>query len=315
MNSTLIPKPSDDPHDVVVVAADAIGVAPSDEELSDLLHQAARHRSSAQTDVTPDVPDRHTGPSVDTTFRPTVVNDHPVGEPFSVVGRVVRALMALLLAVCIGVAAFAWRAYGDTAERKIAKWVTQFVLTASPAEKPAPAAQQGAAAVHEADAANAAPAQPAAPAPNLAAAAAPVAAAPAPGSPQSMQSMSRDLASLGQEVEQLKASVEQLKAGQQQMSREVAKASEAKASEVKASEIKTSEPSPRPRISALPPRPAAMRSHRPIAPPPPPQAAVLPPPAPAPYVPRQIEPPRQPTAATLSDPELSSVPRPPMPVR
>jgi hypothetical protein len=302
MNSKLIPKPSDDPHDVVVVAADAVGVAPSDEELSDLLHQAARHRSPVQSDVTAGVPDRPAGPPVDTTFRPAAVNDNLVGEPFSVVGRIVRAFMALLLAVCIGVAAFAWRAYGDTAERKIAKWVTQFVLTASPpAEKPAPAAQQAATA--EANPANAAPVQPAVPAPSPVQAAA----ASSAGSPQLIQSMSRDLASLGQEVEQLKASVEQLKAGQQQMSREVAKASE----------IKASEQGQRPRISALPPRPAGTRAHRPIAPSPPPQAAVVlpPPPAPAPYVPRQIEPPRQPSAATLSDPELSSVPRPPMPVR
>ena len=66
MNSTSIPKPSDDPHDVVVVAPDAVRVAPSDEELSDLLHQAARHRSSAQSGVTSDAADRQIGPPVDT---------------------------------------------------------------------------------------------------------------------------------------------------------------------------------------------------------------------------------------------------------
>ena len=314
MNSTLIPKPSDDPHDVVVVAPDAIRVAPSDEELSELLQQAARHRSDAQTPVVSDVPAGPTGPPVDTTFRPAVTDTLVQGEPWSLVGRAVRALMALLLAACIGLAALAWRAYGDTAEKKIAKWVTQFVLTASPSpEKPAPVAQQAASSVHQVDAANAAPAQPAAPAP----AAVEAIAAPSAGSPQLLPSISRDLASLAQEVEQLKASVEQLKAGQQQMSREVAKASEGKASEVKASEVKASEQSPRPRISALPPRPAAARTRRPSAPSPLPQAAaVLPlPPAPAPYVPRQIEPQRQPTTETLADPELSSVPRPPMPVR
>ncbi len=305
MNSTSIPKPSDDPHDVVVVAPDAVRVAPSDEELSDLLHQAARHRSSAQSGVTSDAADRQIGPPVDTTFRPAAVNDNLIrGEPFSLVGRAVRAFMALLLAVCIGLAAFAWRAYGDTAEKKIAKWVTQFVLTASPPEKPSAVAQTAAPAVAAADAANATPPQPGASASSPAAAAAPAAAASSAGSPQLLQSMARDIASLGQQVEQLKASVEQLKAGQQQVSREVAKASEVKASEIKPSE------------QIVRPRPAAARAHRPIAPPPPPQAAaVLPPPAPAPYVPRQIEPPRQPTAATLSDPELSSVPRPPMPVR
>src|SRR5665647_719297 len=42
MHSTLTAKANDDPHDVVVVAPDAIRVAPSDDEISDLLHQAAR---------------------------------------------------------------------------------------------------------------------------------------------------------------------------------------------------------------------------------------------------------------------------------
>jgi hypothetical protein len=309
MNSTLISKPSDDPHDVVVVAPDAIRVAPSDEELSDLLHQAARHRSDIQTHVASDVPATPSGPPVDTTFRPAAVNDALVGgERWSVVGQAMRAFMALLLAACIGLAAFAWRAYGDTAERKIAKWVTQFALTASPPpEKPAPVAQQAAPAVHGVDAANAAPPQPAAPAPSAAENVAPAVAAPSSGSFQLLQTMARDLASLGQEVEQLKASVEQLKAGQQQMSRDVAKASE----------VKAPEQIVRPRISALPPRPATQRVRKPMAPSPPPQAAaVVPlPQAPAPYVPRQIETQRQPTAETLADPELSSVPRPPMPVR
>jgi len=45
MHSTLTAKREDDPHDVVVVAPDAVRVAPSDEEeLSSLLQQAARRR-------------------------------------------------------------------------------------------------------------------------------------------------------------------------------------------------------------------------------------------------------------------------------
>jgi hypothetical protein len=44
MQSTLNRKPSDDPHDVVVVAPDAVRVAPSDDEISNLLQQAARQR-------------------------------------------------------------------------------------------------------------------------------------------------------------------------------------------------------------------------------------------------------------------------------
>ena len=111
----------------------------------------------------------------------------------------------------------------------------------------------------------------------------------------------------------------------------------AKAAEVKASEAKASEPNLRPKISA-PPRRVAARTPRPMAPAysPPPQtmAAPAPPPAAAPYVPQAtyVPPaaapyvPRQPdytprppesqtTGAALTDPELSSVPRPPMPLR
>ncbi len=119
--------------------------------------------------------------------------------------------------------------------------------------------------------------------------------------------MTRDLASLGQEVEQLKASIEQLRASQQQMSRDVAKASE----------VKASEQNLRPRISALPPRPAAVRARKPLPSYPPQQALTAPvlPQATAPYVTRQPEPQPQAPVQSLTDPELSSVPRPPMPVR
>jgi hypothetical protein len=308
MHSTLTSKPGDDPHDVVVVAPDAVRVAPSDEELSNLLQQAARHRSDTQTGAASDVPAGPMVPPVDTTFRPASVNDVPApGDNLSMAGRAVRAFIALLLAACIGLAAVAWKAYGDMAEKKIAKLATQLILTvSSPPEKPALAAQPAAPAV-EADAANAASPQPAPPAQTAAGAVAPAAAAPSADSAQLLQSMARDLASLGQEVEQLKASIEQLKAGQQHMSRDVAKASE----------VKASEQNLRPRISAPPPRPAAARARKPMPPYPPPQAPAAPvlPQAAAPYVPRQPEPPPLTAGEALTDPELSSVPRPPMPVR
>jgi hypothetical protein len=341
MHSTLKLKPTDDPHDMLVVAPDAVRVAPADEELSDLLHQAARFRSDTQTRAASDFPADPKVPPVDTTFRPAAVNDAQVaGKRWSMARRAARAFTALLLAACIGVAAIAWRAYGDTAEKKFAKWATLFVLTASqrpeqpglPAQPAVPAAQ--------ADAANAAPAQPSPPAQDAAEAVAPAAAAPSSDSAQLLQSMARDLASLGQEVGQLKASVEQLRTSQQQMSRDVAKSSEVKPSEVKSSEVRSSEvrssevraseQNARPRISALPPRPAAARARKPM-PPLPAQAATAPPlpqaaapyRAPAPYyaprqtdyVPRQGEPQPQLTGEALTDPELSSVPRPPMPVR
>ena len=41
MHSTPIAKPSDDPHDILVVAPDVARVAPVEDELSSLLHEAA----------------------------------------------------------------------------------------------------------------------------------------------------------------------------------------------------------------------------------------------------------------------------------
>jgi hypothetical protein len=349
MQSTLTPKQSDDPHDIVVVAPDAVRVAPADQELSSLLQQAARYSADTQGRAASEATAGSTIPPVDTRFRASAVNDvQGAGKPSSMARRVLRAFTALLLATCVGAAAFAWRVYGDTAEKKIAKWATQLVLTVSlPPEKPAPAAQPAPPAV-EADAANAASPQPAPSTENAAEAVAPSAAAPSADSAQLLQSMSRDLASLGQQVGELKASIEQLKAGQQQISRDAAKTteaktseaktSEAKVSEIKASENKASEQNLRPRISLAAPRPPAARPRKPVAPyPPPPQAAAapaLPPVAPYPagtpyygprqtgydygprqtdYGPRQVEPP--PATEPPLDPELSSVPRPPMPLR
>jgi cell division protein FtsB len=344
MQYTLTAKQSDDPHDVIhdvmVVAPDAVRVAPSDvapsdiaasdDELAALLHQAARHHSDTQTRAAPDFAASPTVPPVDTTFRPAAVNDILIhGKRRSMARRAMRAFMTLLLAVCVGVAVFAWRSYGDAAKQVIAQWTPQYVPTASPSppENPGATAQSvapavvAAPAVVQADAANAAPPQsappqPAPPVQSAPEAVAPAAAAPSPESSPLLQSMARDLASLGQEVEQLKASVEQLKTGQSQMSRDAAKAFD------KASD-KTSEQNLRPRTSAPPPRPPVARVRKPMPPYPPPQAAARPlPPTAAPYyVPRQPEPQALPQAQPqasgqqLTDPELASVPRPPMPVR
>ncbi len=297
MQSTLTPKQSDDPHDVVVVAPDDVRVAPSDEELSNLLHQAARYRSDTQTGDASDLPAGPTAPSFDTTFRPASVND-VLGskDRRSMAGRAVRAFIALLLAACIGVTAVAWKSYSDVVIKQIAKLTTQVVLTSSPPpEKPALAAQPAVPAV-QADAANAAP--PARTAPE----AVTPAAAPSAESARLLQSMARDLASVAQEVEQLKASIAQLSASQQQMSRDIARASTQNS---------------RPGISGPPPRSAAARARKPMPPFPSTQAAGAPasPQTAAPYAPRQPEPPPQATAQPQADPELSSIPRPPMPVR
>jgi hypothetical protein len=320
MHSNLTPRASDDPHDIVVVAPDAIRVAPSDdEELSSLLREAARHRSDAPSRAAPDSAAGPAVPPVDTTFRPAAVDD--LGP--SMARRLARGFAALLLAACIGSAAVAWKAYGDVALKQAAKVATQLVLLTS-MQKQEPSAAQPAPPAVQADAANTAlTAQPAAEA------AAPAAARSTDPAP-SLQPTTRDLASLAQQVEQLKASIEQLKTSQQQMSRDLGKVSEAKAAEVKASEARVPEPNLRPKIPAPPPRRVAARTSRPMPSYPPAQAAIVPPPVAAPYVPQVAAPyvPRQPdyavrspepslqtTGQALTDPELSSVPRPPMPVR
>jgi hypothetical protein len=321
MDSTLKPKQTDDPHDFLVVTPDDVRVAPSDEELSNLLRNAARHLSDPQTHRGSDVAAGASIPSVDTTFRPSAVENVLVPGPRrSIGGRAVRAFAALLLAGCIGVAAMAWQSRGDVAKRAIAKWTPNFVLTSwLPTETPGLPAQSTPPAI-QAAVANTAPPQPSPLARTAAEGVAPTAAV-SPDSAQLLQTMARDLATVAQELEQLKGSVEQLKASQQQMSRDVvrayeAKASEAKASEAKASETKASEQNLRPRTSAPSPRPAAAPARRPMPPFPPPQAAAVHAlPQAAPSVPRQVEPQPQATAQPQAEPELSPVPRPPMPVR
>ena len=302
MQSTLKQKQTDDPHDIVVVAPDAIRVAPADEELSSLLHEAAaRFRSDTPAQAAPDVSGASV-PPVDTTFRPSAVNDVLGSGRRRSIGRgALRAVTALLLTACIGGAAIAWQSSGTMAKQMIGRWAPQFVMTSLfPPEQPGLSAQPAA----QADAANAASSQPASPVQAAAESAAPPAAVAAPADQaQSLQSLARDLASAAQEIEQLKASIEQLKASQQQMSRDVAKASEQNL---------------RPRVAkqpAPPPRAVAAPVHQPY----PPRQAVAAPPSPqaaAPYVSRQPEPlPRTAAEPPLADPELASVPRPPMPLR
>lgn len=302
MLSTSTLKQNDDPHDVLVVAPDVALVVPTDEELSKLAH-TLRHPSAPQIRTGSELPAGATVPPVDATFRPAV-GDIRVPGP----RRAARVFTTtLLLAGCAVAASFAWQSYGDAAERLIAQWSPQRILTSLlPLEKPASAQPTPPAA--ETVAANAAPAQPAAPAQAAPQIVAPSAADPSAESAQSLRAMAHDLASAGQEIEQLKASIEHLKgsidqltAGQQQMSRDIARASEQ---------------SPGPKMQAPPRRPAAARVRRP----PPlsrPQATLAPMPtqAAAPYVPRQPEPPPLDLGEPRADPELASVPRPPMPVR
>jgi hypothetical protein len=313
MQSSLNAKPTDDPHDFVVIPADAVRVAPSDNEISDLLRVAARQHSDAQVRDEPGQAIDPVVPPLDASFRPTTVNDDLATNR----GRVMRAIMAVLIAACIGGAAMAWQASGYAAKKLFAKWIPQFALTSSltldklgltspsapPADEPAAADS----------AAQAAPAQAAAESP-----ASNTAGRSSDATP-SLQSMARDLANARQEVETLKASIAELKASQQQMARDLAKASE-KASEQNAH----AKPAPAPARAAVAnarkpapsysspysPSPTASAPAYRLTPAyPTPQTAAAPPlpPATQPYPSRQVEP--------LPPPQGEQVPRPPMPVQ
>ena len=194
----------------------------------------------------------------------------------------VRGFVGLLLAACIGVAA-----YDDAAKQIIAKWAPQLVQTSSlPPEnrglpgQPTPPAVQ-------ADAAVAAPSQPA-PLAQTGPEGVTPAAALSPEAAQLLQTMARDLATVRQENEQLKANIEQLKTNQEQMTRDNASAAEQfKASqEQMARDIaKASEQNLRPKISAPPPRLTATPTRKPA---PSPQARAQPQDTPQPQAEPQL---------------------------
>ena len=231
MHSTLNPEPLDP------IARYFEQVAVNDEQIT-LADDAARHPPAAVNNV-------------------QVHGDRPsFGRP------AVRGVVGLLLAACIGGAAFAWQFYGDAAKQIIAKWAPQLVQTSSlPLENPGLPAQPTPPAV-QADPAMAAPSQPAPLAQTGPEGVAP-AAALSPETAQLLQTMARDLATVRQENEQLKASIEQLKTNQEQMTRDNARAAE----QFKASQEQMArdfaEQSLRPKISAPPPRPTATPTRKP----------------------------------------------------
>jgi hypothetical protein len=324
------PKPTDDPHDVLVVPPGVAVMVPTDEELAKLA-RSLRHPPYPQAPTEANPSPQATVPPVDTTFRPTAVGDVKVpGQQLTPGGKAARALAAaFVVAAFTGGASIAWQSYGAAAEAMIAQWAPQRVLALLPLEKTAQAAQEPAPPAVEATAANAEPAPAGVAAQTTTEGVAPAAAAPSAETAPSLGSMANELANARQEIEQLKATIEDLKASQQQMSRDMAKASDARVSEAKASpevrpsearisEVRPTEPNLRPKMPAHPPRTAAARVRKPMPPPPVQQAATAPvlPQAASPYVPRQVAPPPpQTTGETLTDPELASVPRPPMPVR
>jgi hypothetical protein len=311
MQSTLKPKQDDDPHDFLVIASDGVAAAPAREQAPSLSPDAVRRPLDSETLTGPGFAAAPPVRPVDATFRPATVDDiQPLGQRRWIARRIVRAVMAVLLTV--GAAVIAQHSYGDAAKQMIATWVPPSALSWLPLEKlglAAPSASPAAAP----DAAQAQAPQAATPAPAAPDASAPAAASVSADTAQLMQSMAHDIAGLGQQIEQLKAGIDQLKAGQDQLSRDVAKASE------RASE-KVARIAPPPPPPVVPARPVAPRPRKPPPAYPLPQAATapaVPPPAAAPYYPppRQVQPPPDAANAPLPDPELSSAPRPPMPLR
>jgi hypothetical protein len=268
MHSTLNPEQTD-PSNVFAHVNEEIThayeqIALADKQISNLAPDAARHPSDQQTHM-------------------TSVNNVQVASERPLFDRpAVRGFTVLLLAACIFVAAIAWQSsYG---KEIIARWAPQLVASSQPVQNPGLPEQPSPPTV-QASAANAAAPQPATQtAPE---GVAPTTAALSPESAQLLQSTARNLANVEQDIEQLKAgiallnaNVEQIKASQEQMSRDIAKASEQNL---------------RPKISALPPRPAAAPARKP------PQAAAAPtsPEAGAPSVRRQPEPKPQATAQPM----------------
>jgi hypothetical protein len=263
MHSTLNPKQTD-PQRVLVARVDEElahtyeqiahaneQIARAEEQLSKLEHDAPRHPSDhPQTRMN--------------TLRPAARGNLP-----SPGGRAIRGFIGLLLAACIGVAAFVSQSsYGDAARQIVARWAPQLVLNTSlPLENPGLSAQPSPPTARVV-AAQATSPQAAAPAPTASQDVAPTAAPVSTELAQLLQRMARDLANVEHGIEQLKASqeqmasdnaktVEQLKASQEQMTRLVAKASEQNL---------------RPKTSALPPRPIATATRKPVPTLPPQQA-------------------------------------------
>jgi hypothetical protein len=303
------PKASEDKHDFVVIPSDQVRVAPSDAEITDLLRAAARHQSEG-TRVASDSSHALSVPTVDTTFRPTAVNDDaPARSSFG--RRAMRAVAALLLTLGIGAAALSWQTFGYAAKKALFSWAPKWAIAASlpldklglaaestPSDEPAGATPATTAASDPSDSGT----------PGTATA---VAAASASDTAQQLQSMARELADANQQVETLKASIAELKANQQQMTRDLAKLSE------QAAKAKVAAATPHPPAHKPAPPYSSTSTYAPAATPAPqpayrsssyPATQTAAAPAAQPYVP-------PPPVQLQPEPGLASAPRPPMPVQ
>src|SRR6476661_2422446 len=159
MQSTLNARPTDDPHDFVVVPPDAVRVVPSEDELSHVLRDAARHLSDPQAHAESGAA---AVPPVDASFRASAVDDILAPRRRSSFGIwASRGLTAFLFAALTGVAGIAWQFYGAPVKQMIAEWTPVALSSSQAAAEPATPAQASA---DEPAAANAAASPPAAPA-------------------------------------------------------------------------------------------------------------------------------------------------------
>ncbi|MDB5580238.1 MAG: hypothetical protein JWR80_5414 [Bradyrhizobium sp.] len=316
MHSTLKPRDSD-PHDIFLIAPEAVPAAWADKVLADITSEA-KSEAKSPLDVQSAPPDFESpasatgtasgtaAPKVDTTFRAIATEDIPAVIEQPTTGRWAKSAVMLVLAICSAAAAAAWQNHGDAAKQMISNWVPAFAVTSSPPAETAALPGQTDTPAAQASVAEQTPAPPAAPAqpPESAVTAAE---APSPDTTQ-LQVMARDLAAMAQQVEQLKASIAELKTSQQAMVRDAVRTSE-----VKPAEIKPAAPNPRPKTAAPPPRTAAAPPHRPMpsaqAYPPAQAAAPAPLPQPA-YPPVSTAPPRPQDTARADDD--GPIVRPPM---
>jgi hypothetical protein len=247
---------------------------------------------------------------IDPEFRSAAADLAAAGQRSKFATWAVRTVLAVLFAVGSAVAAAAWQSYGDQAQEMIAHWMPRISLVSN-ADRDA-STQPATSAAQETVESSSPAQEPTAPSVSTAAA------GMSPEQAQLLQSMAHDLAALNQQLGELKTSLAQLKAGQDQMSREVARATEARAAE-RTAEARSFDaraieqtlrprPAPRPATAAvLPPPGAGAPVHRPRPVAAPSTGALPPPPAPMAL---QSAPAPQVTA----DPDQPVV-RPPMPVR
>lgn len=280
-----------DRRDVLEISPDVVLVARAAADFPTLAPEAVGREAHMDAEM----------PRVDTSFRAS----DTTGARSSHGKWLRRAGLTFAFAFMGVVATAAWERYGDEAQAMLTNYTPQFSLaslmpTSLFSGRAAVAAPPGDAAAPQPVAAD----QPAQPAPVDSAAS-------SSDTAQLLQSMARDVASLNQQLSELKASIAQLKAGQDQLSRDMAKAPEPKLSEAKPV---AAESHPAPVKLGAPPRPLGtlttpVHRPRPPSPPyPPAQTAYVPPP-PAASAPVQIAP------QATTEPDGSTVVRPPMPVR